>query len=114
MQTDYIDVGGVPCNEDCVQLDDPDYYERTMKEGLAFINQLRRVFGPEPEGFRMFMKGHPHDFGTYHMLRLQWTTEEGEVYAMRIEGECPEDWDEEAKAELGLIEDNQYQRESEY
>jgi len=100
--SDYIDVEGIPADEECAQLGSPDYYERTMREMKVFIKQLRREFGPEPEGFRFKIQACPHDFGTYHMLRLLWSTEEGEEYAMRIEGECPENWDDEARKELGL------------
>ncbi len=98
--SDFIDIEACPYGEECAQIGAPDYHERVRKEGRAFINQLRRQFGPTPQGFKMYLKGHQHDFGTYHMIRLEYCTEEGAQFALLIDNESPESWDEEARKEL--------------
>ena len=50
---DYIDIGATPASENCEQLG-PNYDpQRARAECRAFIAQLRRQFGPEPEGAQL-------------------------------------------------------------
>jgi hypothetical protein len=99
---DFIDIGSAPYEGRCAQLGRDDYWERARRECRAFINQLRRVFGPEPEGARLSIKSNPHDFGTYLSVICSYESEnEAAVdYAFRCEGEGPGEWDEEASASL--------------
>jgi len=101
---DYVCIGEVPAEEDCAQLGTDGYHERAKKECRAFINQLRRMFGPEPEGARLIVKSNPHDFGNY--LDVQCVYDEDDEaateYAYKCESDMPMTWDDEAKAELAL------------
>jgi len=104
----FVDLGTTtPPMEDCAQVGarDYDYYERAKREAKAFINQLRRMFGPEPPGARLAIKSHPHDFGTYITTVVFYdnTDELGAQYAQRCDAEGPQEWDEAARSELQLI-----------
>ena len=102
---DCIELCSSPCAEDCAQVGSPDYYDRAKKECRIFIDQLRRQFGPEPDGARLFVKSNSHDFGTYHEVACRFNTDlpESADYAFRLDNELPERWDEQALAELATI-----------
>lgn len=101
---DFVSIGSVPADEECAQIGDADYGPRSRRECFAFIAQLRRMFGPEPEGAELRMTGFAHDFGTYHEV-LCWY-EDGNTaamdYAFNCEGGMPSVWDDQAREELGL------------
>lgn len=99
---DYLTLGTTPTDEDCAQLGQPDYWERAKKEGRLYRKQLIRQFG-EPQGTAHFVgKRFDHDFGTYIELCIVFDSdsEEETNYAYRVENELPENWDEEARAEI--------------
>lgn len=100
---DEMCIGPAPCDEECAQLGSDDYVARANVEMRAFIHQLRRVHGKEPEGARLHVVWTPHDFGTYGSISCTFDdTKVGACdYALRCEGEMPERWDEEAHNELG-------------
>lgn len=101
---EYIDIGSSPTCEDCAQVGSPEYGQRVRRECLAYIQQLRRLFGEEPEGARIALKANPHDFGTYFSVVCYYETDmplAGD-YAFRLERESPEHWDKAARKELGL------------
>jgi hypothetical protein len=99
-----LDVGSSPWGESCAQVGSTDYYPRARRECRAYIHQLQRVFGPEPEGARLFVKTNPHDFGDYLSVACEF--EAGNTaatdYAFRCENQQPELWDTQARAELEL------------
>jgi len=101
---DEMYIGSSPIDEKCAQLGTDGYWEKAQKECRAFINQLRRVFGKEPGSARLIIKRNPHDFGTYLSVNCYYNDgdEEALDYALRCEGETPENWDDEAREELGL------------
>lgn len=101
---DYIVIGSAPCDESCAQVGSPSYSGRMRAETAAFIRQLRRTFGKEPEGARIALKSFPHDFGTYHEVVVYFddSIRESVNYAFRLEAETPANWDEEAREELQL------------
>lgn len=101
---DYLEIGSTPAGEDCVQVGSPEYASRYRKECQAFINQLRRQLGPEPEGAVLCVKGFPHDFGTYHEVVCRYDDRypESVQYAFDCESKAPEYWDHAAKVELGM------------
>lgn len=101
---DYITIGSVPAGEKCAQLGSEDYYSQSRAEGRALIGQLRRILGAEKGSAQFAIKGFPHDFGTYHEVVCYFddSDEVGADYAYTAEGELPEEWDAEARAELGL------------
>lgn len=93
----YINIGSVPCSEDCAQVGSPDYARLSRIECRAFKNQLQREF---PAGvFRV--KGFPHDFGTYHeVVAVLGVSKEADEAAFSAEGGGREFWDSEAVNEL--------------
>jgi len=100
---DYITIGSSPASEDCAQVGSENYAEQMRKETKAYIGQIRREFGPEPDGARLTVKSFPHDFGCYHEVVCYYddTLPESVEYAFKVE--CPsENWDRQARAELGL------------
>lgn len=100
---DYIDIGSTPCDEDCAQVGSGDYRKRARVELQAFVNQLYRQFGNGPDGAELRVKAFPHDFGTYHEVVAYFddTLPLSIEWAFKVENECPESWDDEARAELG-------------
>ena len=100
---DWIDLGSAPREEQCAQVGTPDYRELAHRECRAYISQLRRLFGEEPEGARLEIRANPHDFDTYYSVVCGTTPQRRRPeYAFRCEAESPAEWDDIAKAELCL------------
>jgi hypothetical protein len=102
METLYC--GPVPANESCEQLG-PNYDpKRARLECQTYIAQLRRQFGPEPDGASLRIKSESHDFGTYLevVCKFDSSDETATAYALQCEGEAATEWDEESKAVLAL------------
>ena len=104
---EHVDLGGTtPPEESCAQVGsrEYDYYDRARREARAYIGLLRRTFGEEPDGARLSVKSHPHDFGTYLTVVCFFDPDNRAAsdYASRCEAEGPQEWDEEAGRELGL------------
>lgn len=104
---DCIEIGCTPSGEECEQLG-PNYdRSKAIRECRAYARQIHRIF-PELENHDkvwLRLKSEYHDFGTYTEVAVSFDLDdEASVdLAYRIEGGTPEFWDEEAKAELGLI-----------
>ena len=103
MAKDYMNIGASPCGEDCVQLGSENYQARAQKECQAFVGQLERQFGEPPGNAMLIVKNFAHDFGMYLEVCAIFNDEESEEveWAYKMEGETPEEWDEEALKELG-------------
>ena len=102
---DYIEIGPTPCDEDCQQVGMASYDgEQARLECECFRDQLRRQFGPEPEGARLRIKSNPHDFGSYLEVVCNFDDEypESVEYAFKCEGEAWNKWDNESRDKLGL------------
>jgi hypothetical protein len=104
---EHVDLGGTtPPEESCAQVGsrDYDYFDRARNEARAYIGLLRRMFGDEPDGARLGVKSHPHDFGTYLTVVCYFDPENQPAadYAARCEAEGPKEWDEDARRELNL------------
>lgn len=99
---DYLTIGSSPAGEDCAQVGSKDYGTRARRECNAFINQLRRQFGEEPDGAELRVKGQSHDFGTYYEVWCYYdpAVEGALAYALKCEGEAATEWDDEARKEL--------------
>jgi hypothetical protein len=99
---DSLSLGPTPYAESCAQVGADDYSARARKECKAFINQLRRLFGPEPEGARLAISSNPHDFGSYLdvVCKFNDLNEKATEYAYKLEANTPEEWDAEAREEL--------------
>ncbi len=107
MRDDYIDLGSTtPPDESCAQVGSRryDYYDLARREARVYIALLRRVFGDEPDGARLGIKSHPHDFGTYLTVVCFFDPDiqAAADYAFRCEAEGPQEWDEQARRELNL------------
>jgi len=100
--TDYVDIGSTPNGEDCAQVGSDNYNALSRIEGRAYINQLKRMFPNPPDGVLFSLKDFPHDFGTYYEVVVKYLTasEEAAEFAGKVQNESPENWDEQAKAEL--------------
>lgn len=101
---DFISLGSTPCNEDCAQVGTDDYFARAKKECNVYMGQIMREFPEFPDGCWLSVKGFPHDFGTYYevIVRYDETDEQATEFAYKLEGECPTEWDSEARNELGI------------
>jgi hypothetical protein len=104
---EHVDLGGTtPPEESCAQVGsrEHDYYDRARREARAYIGLLRRTFGEEPDGARLSVKSHPHDFGTYLTVVCFFVPDNPAAadYASRCEAGSPQEWDEAARRELGL------------
>ena len=95
-------IGSAPAEESCAQVGAEGYKFRAWHECRALIDQLRRMFGPEPPGTNLYIKRNPHDSGTYFTVNCSFAAENqsGVEYAFRLERELPTEWDAEAKSYL--------------
>jgi hypothetical protein len=102
-----LEIGSTPCDEDCAQVGADGYSVRARAECNAFREQLRRMFGPEPDGASLCIKSNPHDFGSYLEVAVKFDCDNEAAceYAYKCEGEGPSHWDAEARAALGLTDD---------
>lgn len=92
---DYITLGTAPVGEESAQLGDPDYRHKVRDEAERYTTLLRKMFGEEPEGAKLALKGFSHDFGTYHEVVCYYDDENevAEEYALNIECNLPEYWE---------------------
>ena len=93
---DYFYLGSSPCEEPCVQVTSDGGYIGAMRaECRRFIDLIRRVLGPEPEGARLTIKREEHDFGSYFEVVCHFDTDlpESVEYACRCESDAPTRWD---------------------
>lgn len=111
---DEESVGSSPSAEECAQLGQEGYYEQAQKECTAYKNQLLRILNAHlndndrrsmpASSFRLRTKGFAHDFGTYYEVVAVYGS--GDAVASRIANTLqmllPEEWDDEARRELGL------------
>lgn len=99
---DELDISCVPAAEECEQLG-PNYSPvRAKQECRIFRDQLIRQFGEPPFGAHYQITSNPHDFGTYYEVAVKYLgdVEEAADYAVKVQNEMPEYWDEQAKREL--------------
>lgn len=92
---DYVNIGPVPCEEDCAQVGQDGYSAKAVAECRRFIGLLRKTFGEEPPGARLAIKWFDHDFGPYCEVICYYDTEieESREYAFRCENEMPLTWE---------------------
>lgn len=99
-----VEIGPVPVNEDCQQVGDGYDPDRARLECRQFIEQLRRQFGPEPEGASLVITSNAHDFGSYLdvVCKVDYRINAAAEYAHNCEGAAWPEWDATARAALGL------------
>lgn len=98
---DSMYLGSTPYEEDCAQVGSDGYMRRARQECRAYIKQLIRTFGEPPAGCSLVIKSSPHDFGSYLAVEAVFD-EAGQEYALRCDNQQPRNWDDQARAELGL------------
>lgn len=110
---EYYEIGPSPWGEECAQVGEENYSARALAECRAFINQILRHY-PAPSKFGTLKpKRFSHDFGRYYEVVAcihEWTQAKA-IYdwISQIEGDAKnvlENWDQEALAELGLVENS--------
>jgi hypothetical protein len=96
---DFMDLGSSPVDEECVQLGCENYYELARTECKRYIQLLRKIHGPEPEGCRLKIKSCPHDFGDYLEVVCEYETENEQTveWAFKIENNLPATWEGESQ-----------------
>ena len=100
---DYINIGSVPSGETPEQVGTKGYDPiNARKECQLYRDQLRRQFGPEPEGATLQIKVFNHEFGQYMEVICHYDTDmpNSVNYAMQCEGEAWPEWDSIAKKQL--------------
>lgn len=106
MGRETIELGSVPCDEDCAQVGQSDYAAKAMIECRAYKNQLLRAvaqkFGSVPQGLILSVRTQQHDFGNYYEIICRFDTNvPAQVDAAGwLEDDGPVTWDDEAKAEI--------------
>ena len=84
----YLYLGSAPAGEDCVQVrPDVDYWPAMLAEVRRYVQALRAVYGPEPDGALITIKRESHDFGSYveAVVTFDDDNEEAAAYAYRVE-----------------------------
>jgi hypothetical protein len=107
MSREYLSIGPAPYEEKCENCGSANYSpDRGRFECKVFANQLRRQF-PEVEesGARFGIQSNEHDFGVYYEVVVVYTDEDLDQVAVayNMEEQCPANWDEIARQELGLV-----------
>jgi len=92
---DCLELGPTPCNENCAQVGIESYHVIAKQECQRYIDLIRKVVGPEPEGARLRIKSNPHDFGTYYEVACYFddTNETAIDYAYHCEANLPANWE---------------------
>ena len=104
---DYIEIASGPAYEKVEQANVPgSNYQRMRAECRAFIGQLRRELGQEPEGASLQVKFFADgNHGYYEVVCYFESDKKLSVdYAFRCEAKSPGYWDEDAKCELANVE----------
>ena len=100
---DFLDLSPVPTDEPCAQVGPDNYMPRMRAECKAFVAQLERTF-PDAlaAGVYFRIRSNPYDAGTYLSVEAVFDDEDEDQaeWVYTIEGELPEAWDQEARAEL--------------
>lgn len=103
---DYLEVGPVPHEEECVQVGSAGYQKQAWRECQAYKNQLERLF-PVPNGAPGYfaIKSFPHDFGSYYEVVVVYDeqNETSTEWAFNVENNAPARWDAEALSRIKFV-----------
>ena len=93
---DEVDVGPCPSEESAVQIGRPDYHDAARAQCRAYVDAIRKVCGPEPDGARLKVTSNPHDFGSYLSVAVRYDADNDEAasYARKVDESCPRTWEE--------------------
>lgn len=86
VESDFVYIGECPSDED------PFRKYTTMQTCMALREQLREVFGPEPEGARLAIKYEAGADGYTVICVFTMAHPMSYAYAMKLEGNLPEKW----------------------
>ena len=94
MTTETYHLGPAPADESCVQVSDPDYFEKARRECLKYVTAIRFLFGDEPPGARLKVVWQEHDFGPYLEVAVAFdpTDRAAAEYAARCDAQAPTTW----------------------
>lgn len=89
-------LGPCPSEEDAVQVGSPDYATEARAQCKRYIEAIRKVCGPEPEGARLTIKSQPHDFGSYLEVAVVFdgNNKAAAEYASKCDEHSPRTWAE--------------------
>lgn len=105
MASELFYLGSAPASEDCAQVGQPDYPERSRRECKAFKNLLHRAC-PIPDDLKDHVRYKTHvESHSYGVTREVVVAVLGFKagawdFALNVEETCPLEWDEEARKEL--------------
>jgi len=93
---EYMELGPVPCDEECVQVKTGENYHSEMREEMGkYVELLYKRFPQVQEygcgfGIKMF----PHDFGSYGEVCICYNDADAKAqqFAMFVESNLPMKW----------------------
>ena len=97
---EFMTLGPVPYEEDCVQVNsNSDYLTDMVKEVRKFVEFLESRFLNIPENAYFGVKSENHDFGPYKEAAIYWDTddEDSEKFAFFVESHLPATWSDDSK-----------------
>ena len=91
-----IELGPVPAEESCVQVNPNSIYLPAMRtECKRYKAMLEQRFPDLPEGISFVIKSNSHDFGTYLEVAIKTDdSDEADSAALLIEEYAPATWDD--------------------
>lgn len=106
MQYSELFVGYGPAREVRPPHRENDGHVWSFMECRAYIGQLHRLFGPPPNGAKLFIKTH-EDYARHwwYVVVCRFQSKDRDAateYVIRAQDRVPERWDPQARAELGL------------
>lgn len=96
LRLEYLNIGPVPCEEDCVQVSNGDYREAMKREVSRYCTMLQNRFPNPPAETEIVVKWFSHDFGSYAEAVVVYDPdcEESTKYAFFVENHTPMTWDD--------------------
>lgn len=99
LRLDYLHIGPVPADEDCVQVrDGVNYIAAMTKEVKRYVAMLQNRFPNPPEDTEIVLKWSDHDFGRYAEAVVVYDpdSKESAQYAIFVENNSPMTWGDKA------------------
>lgn len=96
MTRDRIFLGPTPALEECAQVGADDYADRSVREGRAYIEAIKKVCGEPPEGATLRIVNQDHDYGVYKEVVVEFdgNVEAAAKYAYLCDERTPKTWEE--------------------
>ena len=95
---DFMTLGPVPYEEECIQVSPEVDYTEMRNEVSKFVAMLERRFTNIPENAYFGIKRESHDFGTYFEAAVYWDTNDtdSQTFAFFVENNLPATWKDDA------------------